>query len=124
MKLTISETEDVVQALDDYAALFCDDENINKQLKKLRDRFKLSLIKKKNYEVDLKAFQKKEKEPEQMEVGLLLTYHRQRFFQRFFIAPGPAFSKNVYSHQASDRTLREHRNTFRSAPLVRDRALP
>ena len=47
MKLTISETEDVVQALDDYAALFCDDENINKQLKKLRDRFKLSLIKKK-----------------------------------------------------------------------------
>ena len=60
MKLTISETEDVVQALDDYAALFCADENINKQLKKLRDRFKLSLIKKKNYEVDLKAFQKRE----------------------------------------------------------------
>ena len=33
MKLTISETRDVVRALDDYAALFWDDKNIFKQLK-------------------------------------------------------------------------------------------
>lgn len=60
MKLTISETRDVVRALDDYAALFWDDKDIFKQLKKLRDRFALSLTKKIQYEEDLKAFQERE----------------------------------------------------------------
>lgn len=50
MKLTISETKDVFQALDDYASLFCDEPDIHAQLSKLRDRFKLSLIKKLNHE--------------------------------------------------------------------------
>ena len=56
MKLTISETRDVVRALDDYAALFWDDKDIFKQLKKLRDRFAKSLTKKIKHEEALKAF--------------------------------------------------------------------
>jgi len=60
VKLTISETRDVVRALDDYAALFWDDKNIFKQLKKLRDRFALSLTKKIQYEEGLKEFYDRE----------------------------------------------------------------
>ncbi len=49
MKLSIDETQTVIHALQEWAVIVCDDEELNKDTHKLRNRFIASLKKKQEY---------------------------------------------------------------------------